>query len=508
MMRKILYLVLAVVGLSSCSDLLDVEPENAITFTNYFKSEEELNSVNAQMNFFLKNLGAVENTHCQMGEIWDDASSVTYSNMRSLYADAIFASPGVSWKTHYNVIHFANLVLDNIHRVPNLSEERQNFYLGQSYFAKGYMYFCLARDWGNAVITEDSESQDMLGNSHDYEVLDEAIRNGELAFDALKNFEELVDVDGNALSTKQYAGKGTAAALLAHAWAWKGAMIELYGWEGDAAECYRTAINYCSLLIEGKVGNYALEVDPEALCVNSLSKPGQEVIFCLAYDETASTYPNTVSFARFYTSWPVNTTVTEADVKTKTFRVKASRIQDIYEAQDKRRNSFFYELDEMAEMDENITGGYAYVYKWREGRYMTAVTGVTRMQSVRADYVVWRLADIYLLRAECYAKLGDPLAQEDLNEIRSRAGATAYPAAGENDILLAIFRERERELIFEGHRYYDAVRNNYLLELDDAYGELSEQDIQDGALYLPIDDGAFEMNDMMRQNTYWFKFDN
>ena len=202
-----------------------------------------------------------------------------------------------------------------------------------------------------------------------------------------------------------------------------------------------------------------------------------------------------------------NETVEPANIKTKTFQINASRIQDMYEMQDERRESYFYKLDSMANVDTDITGGYAFPYKWRVYSYMTSVTGSVNGRTVEADYVVWRLGDIYLLRAECYARLGDARAEDDLNEIRRRARATEYPAPGESDLRYAIFKEREKELILEGHRYYDAVRNNYLLELDPAYGNLTRQDILDGALYLPIGDGAFEMNDVMRQNTYWFKFE-
>ncbi|WP_337813870.1 RagB/SusD family nutrient uptake outer membrane protein, partial [Parabacteroides johnsonii] len=471
----------------------------------FFKSEEDLNSVCAQMHSFMKNVGNAENMHVKMGMIYDMTTSVTFADMKQLLPSAIVNNIGTKWQTHYDVIHFANLILDNIHRVENLPEDRKNFYLGQAYFAKGFMYFNLARDWGNAVITKNSESQAMLGNSTDREVLAEAIRNAELAEKLLDRFEDLVDLNGSALPTKQYGSKGAAAALLAHAYAWKGSMIDLYGWEDDARAAYEKSIEWASVLIEGKAGNYSLET-VEGLCQNSLSGYGVENIFSLAFDEYASSFPMTVSLARFLTNWPVNTTVTPSAVKTKTFAVKASRIQAMYELQDERRNSFFYKLDEMANEDEAITGGFAYVYKWREGYYKTNTSGSVNMISVKADDVIWRLADIYLLRAECYAKLGDTRAKDDLNEIRRRAKATEYPASGENDIRMAIFREREKELIYEGHRYYDAVRNNYLTELDPAYGELTEQDIQDGVLYLPIYEGAFTMNDILRQNKYWFKF--
>ena len=493
---------------SSCDSVLDVTPENEITFTNFFKSEEDLNAINAQMHSFMKTLGAAENMHVKMGLIYDYTSSATNNDVKKLLPTAVVNGVGTNWNIHYNVIHFANLILDNIHRVGDLTEDRKNFYLGQAYFAKGYMYYCLARDWGNAVITKDSESQAMLGNSTAEEVLAEAIRNGKLAEGILGKYENLVDLSGKPLATKQYGSKGAATALLAHAYAWKGSMIDLYGWNDDAKEAYEESIHWATELIEGRAGAYSLETSVESLCVNTLSGYGSENIFSLAFDEYASAYPMTTSLARFFTTWPVKTTATPAAVKTRSYCVKASRIQEMYEEKDERRNSFFYKLDSMAGVNTATTGGYAYVYKWREGYYKTTVTGSVNMISVKADYVMWRLADIYLLRAECYAKLDDSRAKDDLNVIRRRAKATEYPAAGESDIRMAIFREREKELLYEGHRYYDVVRNNYLIELDPVYAELTKQDIQDGVLYLPIHTKAFTMNDILRQNQYWFKFEN
>ena len=125
--------------------------------------------------------------------------------------------------------------------------------------------------------------------------------------------------------------------------------------------------------------------------------------------------------------------------------------------------------------------------------------------------VLIRLADICLLRAECRVKLGDTAgAAEDLNLIRGRAGANLFPDAdaGENaaDLQLLVFREREKELLLEGQRYYDVVRNgnDYVRrELSEGFAALTDTDIANGALYLPVPRTAFTDNDLMIQNTYW-----
>ena len=103
-------------------------------------------------------------------------------------------------------------------------------------------------------------------------------------------------------------------------------------------------------------------------------------------------------------------------------------------------------------------------------------------------------------------KLGDVAgAKSDLGVIRQRAGAKAWPSENDSgDLQYDIFKEREKELLHEGHRYYDVIRNGYWnTEFDSNFPKLSETEVKDGALYLPVPQTAFSDNDLMIQNTYW-----
>lgn len=79
-----------------------------------------------------------------------------------------------------------------------------------------------------------------------------------------------------------------------------------------------------------------------------------------------------------------------------------------------------------------------------------------------ANIVVFRLAEMYLIRAEARAQQGNLSATSgavaDLNVLRARAKASLAAVASQADILLSIERERQYELAFEGHRWYDLVR--------------------------------------------------
>ena len=84
--------------------------------------------------------------------------------------------------------------------------------------------------------------------------------------------------------------------------------------------------------------------------------------------------------------------------------------------------------------------------------------------------VILRLAEIYLNRAEAYAKLGnDGSALEDVNIIRGRAGLTGEALfsnsnlLGYTSILDIVLDERRLELFTEGHRTFDVYRNNLVM---------------------------------------------
>ncbi len=93
----------------------------------------------------------------------------------------------------------------------------------------------------------------------------------------------------------------------------------------------------------------------------------------------------------------------------------------------------------------------------------TLQEGIIRLSSP----VYLRLAEMYLIRAEANAKLGnDQLALNDVNLLRTRAGLTgaalhtlASIAASGKSALDVVLDERWLELAFEGHRIYDLFRN-------------------------------------------------
>ncbi len=80
-----------------------------------------------------------------------------------------------------------------------------------------------------------------------------------------------------------------------------------------------------------------------------------------------------------------------------------------------------------------------------------------------ADIPVLRLSEAYLIAAESAVKLGDNAnALKYLNAIVTRAN----PAKSISGVvtLERVMEERRRELVGEGHRLFDAMRNNMRIE--------------------------------------------
>lgn len=107
------------------------------------------------------------------------------------------------------------------------------------------------------------------------------------------------------------------------------------------------------------------------------------------------------------------------------------------------------------------------------------------------DYMLMRLGDAYLLRAEARWFNGDnDGAAEDVNMIRRRG---AWPGQADNNLITAgdidldfILDERARELLGEGHRWMDLTRTNKLVERVRLHNPVGGANIQEFHNLRPI----------------------
>ena len=171
-----------------------------------------------------------------------------------------------------------------------------------------------------------------------------------------------------------------------------------------------------------------------------------------------------------YLGYPVEPNWPLMYTRYKALHLKSVSMKMMYPIGDKRREAYLYNLDKPT-VDEEASG-FAFLNKYRIANLVTGADANIIFNGFKSNYVIWRLADIYLLRAECRVRLGNNTgAIADLNEIRRRAGAKDYEASDHNgDLRYTIFKEREKELLAEGHRYHDVIRNGYAkTELEGKY---------------------------------------
>jgi hypothetical protein len=83
--------------------------------------------------------------------------------------------------------------------------------------------------------------------------------------------------------------------------------------------------------------------------------------------------------------------------------------------------------------------------------------------------------------------------------IRELRGLDVYNETANGSLIDAIFKERKRELMGEGHRWYDLVRHNRISNNDPEFTKL----INEGGIYWPINRSLLSQNDQLEQNAYW-----
>jgi len=130
-----------------------------------------------------------------------------------------------------------------------------------------------------------------------------------------------------------------------------------------------------------------------------------------------------------------------------------------------------------------------------------------------ADIKLYRVAEMYLIRAEAYAELSGSVANaltlgsHDLTTLRTirmkHYTHIDYPT--KDALISSVYTERFKELAFEGHRYFDLRRRNLDIDrkpiaTDDNGGESIFLSPSKKEYFLPIPGFEMRANENMKQN--------
>ena len=108
------------------------------------------------------------------------------------------------------------------------------------------------------------------------------------------------------------------------------------------------------------------------------------------------------------------------------------------------------------------------------------------------DIVLFRYADVLLMRAECKVRLGQD-GSDDFNAVRDRVSALPRPCTLEN-----LLDERLLEFCWEGWRRSDLIRFHQYKSLYDGPGAIDESDGHTEVYPIPAD--ACALNKNLTQN--------
>lgn len=118
-----------------------------------------------------------------------------------------------------------------------------------------------------------------------------------------------------------------------------------------------------------------------------------------------------------------------------------------------------------------------------------------------ANFVVYRYADVLLMKAEALNELGQTAAAaEPLNIVRRRAGLPAVSGLSQADMREKIIHERRIELAFEGHRWFDMIRINHGEYAIRFLKSIGKSRVTKDRLLFPIPQTEMDANQLMTQN--------
>ena len=347
------------------------------------------------------------------------------------------------WSPCYQYIYAANKCIESARNSDGMSSKMKRTTIGEAKFIRAFCYFYLVNLFGDVPLELSSVYQEnqSIARSPAVKVYSQIIDDLKGSIDSL---DEIYASDDRGRPNK-YA----AVALLAR--------VYLYNYDWVDAE------NEATIIINS--GIYSMDND-----LNSVFKSSSnETIWQLV---PVNPYVNT---------WEGNEIIPYSIDATPTYLLTNTLVNS-FEAGDMRKLAWV--------QSENFSGQtiyYPYKYKINSGPPITEF------------YVVLRLAEQYLIRAESRANVDDiEGAQNDLNAIRNRAGLSNTTAIDKTSLLKAIEHERQIELFAEwGNRWFDLKRTG---RANTILGSLKPSTWQATDTLWPIPNSQILLNPSLKQN--------
>ncbi len=554
----ILLISLASFALTACSDFLEIEPQELIVLDKFWDEETDVENVVAECYSSMQS-DAVVSRMMAWGEFRSDnmvggTNAENNQDIANIFKENINASNGFTrWGDFYFIINTCNTVL---HYAPQVAEKDPNYTqselkatIAEVSAIRDLMYFYLIRTFCNVpYITEpyldDNQQMDVAATPFD-QVLDALIA-------------DLESVQNQAVkiypTSKHYYQRGRITQEAIHA-----LLADMYLWKQD----YQNAVRYADLVIDAKTKSYQEELDKMAGTVSANAQMidgfplindayaigsyygnafadifgqgnSRESIFELIYMDNdqmlanhavsnyygnATVFPGLVRPADFLCT----------DVSDEVFNVFLNKYDARYyeNLQPVNGSKTLSGINKLSHQSAMVDLSKAEI----QGSYSGAYTA----DYCHANWMLYRLSDVMLIKAEALVEMvnandssaagiakSDTLLKQAFNIVnavykRSNCSSTDKnldpTQYGTKPLMQAlVLQERQRELMFEGKRWYDLVRRsrrdgntNYLVGVvsrkgSSGSGALSSKLSRMEAIYWPYHVDELKVNGKLVQN--------
>ncbi len=502
---KLTVIIAAIAFLSSCTGWLTIEPEGKVVSTDYWTLESDVEAVVATCYRALIE-DPVISRMLVYGELRSDNVNLGYSGGETLKkimeANILPNNSYANWSDFYKVINYANLVLA---KAPEAYENDPNFSLAQFNAKKAEVlairaltYFYLVRAFRDVpFITEASlvDTQDFnQPKSTEDEILDH------LEADLIQAEAWALTSFNRLDATKGRFTKVAIRALLA----------DIYLWRNKYDQC----IAYCDKVIDDPALKL-IEADEEPYFKIFGMKNSTESIFELQFSPDNQTWNSTVnSFYGHVDNKEGNLIVPTIFTETDEIFNHKPEITDL------RRKDYVTEKS-----DKNVYNIFKYAGLNRnEDNNKKSTYNYRFTSSSPANWIVYRLTDVMLMKAEALVQkeqFAPAIHIVNTTYMRSNPNLTdtdtlSLEQYGDKKALEElVLLERQRELMFEGKRWFDLLRLarrdgktqrlvDYVIKKVTENQALiqSKMKVMD-AMYFPIHESEIHANPKLKQNPYY-----
>lgn len=489
----------AAFGLSSCSDFLDIEPRNLVILEQFWNEKTDVDNTVAGCYEGLQSTANITRMMA-WGEFRSDNISIgekaeqdDYHMYKFLQANIDPNNVYTDWSSFYSVINRCNTVIFYAPQVqqkdPSFSESDLRATIAEVSAIRDLCYFYLIRSFKNVpyittAYTDDNQPMAIPASPFE-EVLDSLINDLErVKGDAVRRYPTNGD--------KQYyqTSRITRDAIYAM-------LCEMYLWKQDYQKC----IDYADLIIKSKqdkakedegtlYSNMDKYFDGYPLIANWTSQTGyfgaasdaifasgnsDESIFELYFSKTNANMSSNGAVNAYYGyldgSWYYRVSPSQylvTDVSNNLYKL----FRNQYDAR-------YYESIYSSNIIGKYTASITPVIETTSTKVSTLPSTLYAKDKNRANWIIYRLTDIMLMKAEALVQLAAGNDDEKLQEAfklvqvvnkrsilkdKDRIAAAdmlSFPTEdAKTKMEEMVMQERQRELLFEGKRWFDLVRRS------------------------------------------------